>query len=95
MVAVARPRTGAVVASLHDLRALHIREQREGCDGLGLCPPLEGASEASEILIRIRAMMSALGLADHRPSAPRPATDVMAELERRLPQVESEVNALI
>ena len=95
MVAVARPRTGAVVAALHDLRALHIREQREGCDGLGLCPPLEGASEASETLIRIRAMISALGLAGHRPSAPRPAADVMGELERRLPDVEEEVNALI
>ena len=95
MVAVARPRTGAVVASLHDLRALHIREQREGCDGLGLCPPLEGASEASEILIRIRAMMSALGISGQRPMAPRPASEVMSEVARRLPEIEREVNALI
>jgi V/A-type H+-transporting ATPase subunit I len=95
LVAVARPRTGAVVAALHELRALHIREQREGCDGLGLCPPLEGASEASETLIRIRAMISALGLANHRPEGRRPAGEVMEELERRLPEVETEVNVLI
>ena len=95
LVAVPRTRTGAVVGALHDLRALHIRDQREGCDGLGLCPPLDGASEASETLIRIRAMMSALGISGQRPMAPRPASEVMAEVERRLPEVEREVNALI
>ncbi len=95
LMAVPRTRTGAVVGALHDLRALHIREQREGCDGLGLCPPLEGASDASEALIRIRAMMSALDLAGHRPAGRRPAREAMEELERRFPEVEREVNALI
>ncbi len=54
----------ATVESLYGLRLVHIVDHREGEEGLEIGRPLPTASEASEILVKLRSIASVLQLED-------------------------------
>src|SRR5438552_1150990 len=68
----------ATVESLHDLKLLHIVDHREGEEGLEIGRPLPAASEASEILVKLRSIASILQLEAPKrpPEEPVPEGDI-------------------
>src|SRR3989441_658069 len=52
----------AMVESLYNLKLVHIVDHREGEEGLEIGRPLPTASEASEILVKLRSIASVLQL---------------------------------
>jgi V/A-type H+-transporting ATPase subunit I len=66
----------------------------EGRDGLDLGKPLEGASETSVMLIRLRAMIATLGIKGQEVESPLPVRTIMAELEERFDHLEEQIETL-
>jgi len=65
----------ATVESLHDLKLLHIVDHREGEEGLEIGRPLPAASEASEILVKLRSIASILQLEAPKPPPEEPVPE--------------------
>jgi len=84
----------AAVEALYELQLLHVHDHVEGRDGLELGKPLPGASEVSETLIRLRAMIATLGIAGKTLERPLPVSTVMRELETRFDHLESQIETL-
>ncbi|NIT77680.1 MAG: hypothetical protein GWO44_12520, partial [Thermoplasmata archaeon] len=81
LLVVPREYVPQAVEALYDMRILHVHDHVEGRDGLDLGKPLEGASETSEMLIRLRAMIATLGIKGQEVESPLPVRSVMRELE--------------
>jgi V/A-type H+-transporting ATPase subunit I len=82
------------VEALYDMRLLHIHDHVEGRDGLDLGKPMEGASQLSENLIRLRAMLATLELGRGDIDRPLPVSTVMKDLEVKFDRLESEIETL-
>ena len=91
LLVVPRAHVHAAVEALYDLQLVHVHDHTEGRYGLELGKPLEGASEASETLIRLRAMIATLGIADRDVDRALPVERVMEELEAKFEHLESEI----
>ena len=94
LLVLPRSRLRAAVEALYDLQVLHIRDHVEGRDGLRIGTPVEGASEASETLIRIRSMIATLDLEEHEVKRPIPVSTMLEELKERFELIEGEVRTL-
>src|SRR5437879_12901812 len=67
----------ATVESLYGLKLVHIVDHREGEEGLEIARPLPTASEASEILVKLRSTASVLQLEE---TPPVPTAQVAGDL---------------
>ncbi len=94
LLVVPREYVPQAVEALYDMRILHVHDHVEGRDGLDLGKPLEGASETSEMLIRLRAMIATLGIKGQEVESPLPVRSVMRELEDKFERLESEIETL-
>lgn len=94
LLVVPRDHVSRAVETLFELKLLHVHDHVEGRDGLDLGKPLEGASEVSEMLIRLRAMISTLGIAGQEIDRPLPVRTVMRELEAKFDHLEDQINTL-
>ncbi|HTY53429.1 MAG TPA: V-type ATP synthase subunit I [Methanomicrobiales archaeon] len=96
-----KERMEATIQELYRQHAFHIQEYVEGKDaeyqGFVLGKPLPGAGPVSLDLIRLRGVMSALGLAAGEGAAGgRPkAADVRSRMASEVPPVETEVEAIV
>src|SRR6266511_2834687 len=59
----------ATIERLYDLKLLHIVDHKEGEEGLAIGKPLLKASEASEILVKLRSLASVLQIEQAEPAA--------------------------
>jgi len=82
------------VEALYEMQLLHVHDHREGRDGLELGKPLPGASELSEALIRLRAMIATLELHRGDIDRPLPVHTVMKDLEAKFGRLESQIETL-
>jgi V/A-type H+-transporting ATPase subunit I len=94
LLVVPREHVPLAVEALFDMHLLHVHDHVEGRDGLALGKPLEGASEISVTLIRLRAMIATLGIADIEIERPMPVRTVMRELEEKFDRLEDEIETL-
>jgi V/A-type H+-transporting ATPase subunit I len=94
LIVVPRAHVPAATEALFELRILHVHDHVEGRDGLALGKPLEGASEASSMLIRLRAMIATLGITELTLDNPLPVDTVMSELEAKFDHLEHEIETL-
>ncbi len=94
LIVVPRDHVPAAVEALYEMRILHVHDHKEGRDGLDLSKPLEGASETSEMLIRLRAMIATLGISDHTVDRPLPLKMVIKDLETKFDHLEEQVENL-
>ena len=96
-----KERMEATIQELYLQHAFHIQEYVEGKDeayrGFVLGKPLAGAGPVSVDLIRLRGVMSALGLAaGEAPAAPkRKVVEIRGRMAAEVPPVEAEVEALV
>jgi V/A-type H+-transporting ATPase subunit I len=85
----------AAIETLYDLRSAHIVDYNDrdepAYEGFSIGEPLPEGSEASERLVRLRALKRQLDLEDHEPSTKVPVSRIEEELDRTLVQVETDV----
>ena len=81
LIVVPKDKVPAATSALYDMQLLHVHDHVEGRDGLALGHPLKGASVASEMLIRLRAMIATLEISEVTVDMRRPITSLMEELE--------------
>ena len=55
-----REKMESVIEALYSLRLLHLVDHREGAEGIDIGKPLEHASQASEVLVKLRSIASVL-----------------------------------
>ena len=84
-----RDRLDEVIDALHALRLLHIVDHREGDFGLDIGKPLLQASEASEILVKLRSIASILQVQDAEVSTPG---DVSADVRQKILSLELNIS---
>ena len=94
LIVVPRDKVPAATSALFDLQLLHVHDHVEGRDGLALGQPLEGASESSTMLIRLRAMIATLDISEISVDIPRPVVSLMEELEAKFDHLENEIETL-
>jgi len=94
LIVVPRDKVPAATSALFDLQMLHVHDHVEGRDGLALGQPLEGASESSVMLIRLRAMIATLEISEIIVDMPRPVASLMEELEAKFDHLENEIETL-
>src|SRR3989441_1230514 len=75
----------ATVESLYGLKLVHIVDHREGEEGLDIGRPLPTASEASEILVKLRSIASVLQLEE---TPPVPTEEVASDLRQKILSLE-------
>src|SRR2546426_172794 len=75
----------ATVESLYGLKLVHIVDHREGEEGLEIGRPLPTASEASEILVKLRSIASVLQLEE---TPPVPTEEVASDLRQKILSLE-------
>jgi V/A-type H+-transporting ATPase subunit I len=102
LIAAPRDLMGPVIAELYRQRLFHIEdfvedEQQQEYQGFRIGVPLEGASETSRDLIRLRSVTSAFSI---RPEEMTPGEKVRAaqlkeRIEKDLPAIEDEVENLL
>lgn len=89
----------AAIETLYDLRSAHIVEFNERDDeayeGFGIGEPLEEGSEASERLVRLRALKRQLDLEDHEPKERYTVDEIEERLDQALVQVETDVQSAV
>jgi V/A-type H+/Na+-transporting ATPase subunit I len=101
LIAAPKDVMGVVVAELHRQRLFHVEDFIEDRDqeyeGYRIGLPLEGASETSKDLIRLRSVMSAFSLQpeDLKPKEMIRASALKEQIEKDLPALEAEVEALV
>jgi V/A-type H+-transporting ATPase subunit I len=94
LLVVPREHVPGAMEALYDMRILHVHDHMEGRDGLALGKPLDGASETSEMLIRLRAMIATLGIKGQEVESPLPVNTVMRELEEKFEHLEEQIDTL-
>ncbi len=83
-----------VIETLYDLRSAHIvefHEGAEGYEGFDIGKPLDAGSRASELLVRVRALLRHLNLEGHVPSTTYRVDELEEQLDQALVQIESNV----
>ena len=81
-----------VIEAVHDLDSLHVTEYDDSWDGFEPGNPVEGADEASDQLLTVRALKSILDVDEDDAGPTRLVTD--EALEDDLEEVRTEVNEL-
>ena len=94
LLVVPREYVPGAMEALYDMRLLHVHDHVEGRDGLDLGKPLEGASNTSEMLIRLRAMIATLGIKGQEVDIPLPVRTIMRELEEKFVRLEEQIETL-
>src|SRR5947209_17980690 len=79
----------ATVESLYGLKLVHIVDHREGAEGLEIGRPLPTASEASEILVKLRSIASALQLEETKPAS---TEEVAGDLREKILSLELNIS---
>src|SRR5882762_8205757 len=79
----------ATVESLYALKLVHIVDHREGEEGLEIGRPLPTASEASEILVKLRSIASVLQLEETKPT---PTEEVAGDLREKILSLELNIS---
>src|SRR6267143_5451594 len=79
----------ATVESLYALKLVHIVDHREGEEGLEIGRPLPTASEASEILVKLRSIASVLQLVETKPI---PTEEVAGDLREKILSLELNIS---
>src|SRR5437899_9629827 len=79
----------ATVESLYGLKLVHIVDHREGEEGLEIGRPLPTASEASEILVKLRSIASVLQLGETKPV---PTEEVAGDLREKILSLELNIS---
>src|SRR6267143_684885 len=79
----------ATVESLYGLKLVHIVDHREGEEGLEIGRPLPTASEASEILVKLRSIASVLQLVETKPI---PTEEVAGDLREKILSLELNIS---
>jgi V/A-type H+-transporting ATPase subunit I len=101
LIAAPRDVMGAVIAELHRQQLFHIEDfiedQDEAYKGYRIGVPLEGASETSKDLIRLRSVINAFSLQPEEISPKELVrTSLLKErIEKDLPGIEDEVEVLV
>ena len=80
-----------VIETIHELHLVHLSDYDGSWPGFDNGTPMEGADEASEKLVTVRALESTLGLEDE---ADGHATELEAGWETRLEEIRTQVNEL-
>ena len=100
LIAAPKDVMGVVVAELHRQRLFHVEDfvedREEEYKGYRIGLPLEGASETSKDLIRLRSVMSAFSLQpeDLKPKEMIRASALKEQIEKDLPALEAEVETI-
>lgn len=81
------------VDALHKANLFHIEVFNEGDSDLKIGKPLEGGSEVSKKLVKIRSIANFLGVKDSNSTKQAPAT-VLAQLDSSLDSLDSELDLL-
>src|SRR6266511_4745740 len=79
----------ATIERLYDLKLLHIVDHKEGEEGLEIGKPLLKASEASEILVKLRSLASVLQLEEAEPAA---ETGLTGDLRQKILSLELNIS---
>src|SRR3989441_712135 len=79
----------ATVEGLYGLKLVHIVDHREGEEGLEIGRPLPTASEASEILVKLRSIASVLQLEETKPV---PTEEVAGDLRQKILSLELNIS---
>src|SRR5256712_11948191 len=79
----------ATVERLYGLKLMHIVDHREGEEGLEIGRPLPTASEASEILVKLRSIASVLQLEE---TPPAPTDEVAGDLREKILSLELNIS---
>ncbi len=79
----------ATVNTLYDLKLLHIVDHREGEEGLEIGKPLHQASEASEILVKLRSLAAVLKVEEAEPA---PETELAGDLRQKILALELNIS---
>src|SRR2546426_378093 len=79
----------ATVEHLYGLKLVHIVDHREGEEGLEIGRPLPTASEASEILVKLRSIASVLQLEE---TPPAPTEEVAGDLREKILSLELNIS---
>src|SRR3989442_1609557 len=79
----------ATVEGLYGLKLVHIVDHREGEEGLEIGRPLPTASEASEILVKLRSIASVLQLEETKPI---PTEAVAGDLREKILSLELNIS---
>jgi V/A-type H+/Na+-transporting ATPase subunit I len=101
LIAAPKDVMGVVVAELHHQRLFHVEDfvedRDEEYEGYRIGLPLEGASQTSKDLIRLRSVMSAFSLKPEelKPKETARASALKEQIEKDLPALEAEVEALV
>jgi V/A-type H+-transporting ATPase subunit I len=81
-----------VIETVHDLRLLHVTDYDDSWDGFRPGNPIEGAEEASDKLVTVRAIESILDVDDDDAGPTRIVTD--EAIEEELAEIREQVNEL-
>ena len=84
-----RDKLETTVESLYNLKLVHIVDHREGEEGLEIGRPLPTASEASEILVKLRSIASVLQLVETKPI---PTEEVAGDLREKILSLELNIS---
>ena len=101
LIAAPREVMVPVISELHRRRLFHIEdfveEEEEEYEGFRIGVPLEGAGETSKELLRLRSVTSAVSIRpeDIEPSQRLTVSDLQAQVESELPEIEREVEELL
>src|SRR5438128_344341 len=79
----------ATVENLYNLKLVHIVDHREGEEGLEIGRPLPTASEASEILVKLRSIASVLQVEETKPT---PTKEVAGDLREKILSLELNIS---
>src|SRR6266705_1580102 len=79
----------ATVEHLYGLKLVHIVDHREGEEGLEIGRPLPTASEASEILVKLRSIASVLQLEE---TPPAPTEEIAGDLREKILSLELNIS---
>src|SRR6266702_4385173 len=77
------------IERLYELKLLNIVDHKEGEEGLEIGKPLLKASEASEILVKLRSLASVLQLEDAEPA---PETGLVGDLRQKILSLELNIS---
>ena len=80
----------ATVNTLYDLKLLHIVDHPPGAEGLDIGRPLSQASQASEILVKLRSIASVLQVPE--TAAPVPPDEVAGDLREKILALELNIS---
>ncbi len=78
-----------VIEALYDLKLLHIVDHKEGQDELGIGNPLPQASQASEVLVKLRSIASVLQIEKVSPKA---TEEVSGDIRERILSLELNIS---